>query len=519
MAPRSSAAQKAATPAGALEIQYRPAAELIPYARNSRTHSEGQIAQIAASIREFGWTNPILVDEQGTIIAGHGRLLAAIKLKLADVPCIELAGLSEGQRRALVIADNKLALNAGWNEELLAIEIADLADDGFDIALLGFDEGELADLGIGEDGGAPGGGLGSLSDRFMIPPFSVLNAREGWWQERKKAWLSLGIKSEVGRGENLLKMSETVLEPDPKKRRAIPGGGGSNRRGRGGGGMSPYEKDGAAKAIGTKGWVDQKKAEGDISGGMASDTAGAGTSVFDPVLTELAYRWFSPLGGLILDPFAGGSVRGIVAAKLGREYVGHELRPEQVEANRVQAADICPDGIAPAWIEGDSRGIDRTCADVEADFVFSCPPYADLEVYSDDPADLSTLGYPEFLEAYREIIAKACARLKDDRFACFVVGDVRDKRGAYHDFVGDTVQAFRDAGLAYYNEAILVTAVGSLPIRAGKQFSASRKLGKTHQNVLVFLKGDGKRAAAACGKVDVSECLAEEAAKAEAGDE
>ena len=105
------------------------------------------------------------------------------------------------------------------------------------------------------------------------------------------------------------------------------------------------------------------------------------------------------------------------------------------------------------------------------------------------------------------IIAKACARLKPDSFACFVVGEVRDKKGNYVDFVGDTVQAFRDAGLAYYNEAILITCVGSLPIRAGKQFSSGRKLGKTHQNILVFCKGSGKRAADRCGPVEVDQSI------------
>jgi hypothetical protein len=138
-----------------------------------------------------------------------------------------------------------------------------------------------------------------------------------------------------------------------------------------------------------------------------------------------------------------------------------------------------------------------------ADFVFSCPPYADLEVYSDNPSDLSTLGYTEFKSAYFEIIANACSLLKNDRFACFVVGDVRDAKGNYYNFVGDTVEAFKAAGLHFYNEAILVTSVGSLPIRAGRQFESGRKLGKTHQNVLVFVKGDGKRATQACGAVDV----------------
>ena len=416
----------------------------------------------------------------------------------------------------------------------------------------------------------------------------------------------------------------------------------------------------------------------------------SGTSIFDPVLCEIAYRWFCPPGGLILDPFAGGSVRGIVAAKLGRRYVGCDLSARQVEANRVQWEDIggpaavgvdddqppaakpelpqqhvaveAPAGVviatetstdvvrdmmrlkgpyvkagimaplhggalkggvvdgcvitarsgdqflgyvwwatrvkthrivvvniattrdvpgvgcalldrvvtiarergvpaveldvaekndesiawyerrgfvrltatagklrmrlavpgvaadapafvvsgassAPRWLNIDSRTIDTVCADVDADLVFTCPPYYDLEVYSDDPADLSTMAYADFRAAYSEIIGKACARLRPDSFACVVVGEVRDRAGHYVDFVGDTVQAFRDAGLAYYNEAILITAAGSLPIRAGKQFSASRKLGKTHQNVLVFLKGDAKRAVARCGTVEVDAAL------------
>ncbi|RWX72573.1 DNA methyltransferase [Mesorhizobium sp. M2A.F.Ca.ET.039.01.1.1] len=229
----------------------------------------------------------------------------------------------------------------------------------------------------------------------------------------------------------------------------------------------------------------------------------SGTSIFDPVLCELAYRWYCPPGGVILDPFAGGSVRGVVASKLGRRYVGVELRAEQVEANRAQAGAICADEeFPPEWIEGDSREIADHAEGTEADFVFSCPPYADLEVYSDDPRDISTLDYAEFREVYFEIIRETCSLLKDDRFACFVVGEVRDKRGNYYGFVPDTIEAFRKAGLHFYNEAILVTAAGSLPIRAGKQFEATRKLGKTHQNILIFLKGDAKRAVEAIGAVE-----------------
>lgn len=483
----------------AREIKLWPIEELRPYERNPRTHTDAQVAKIAASMIEFGFTNPILVDGDAGIIAGHGRLMAAKKLGLSEVPVIELTHMTEAQKRAYIIADNRLALDAGWDEELLAFELDELRDEGFDLALTGFTDKELADL-IGSPDDPPGAdaaaGPGSLADRFLIPPFSVFNAREGWWQDRKRAWIALGIRSEEGRGANALGFSD--------------GCNGSM------GGKTYDEAKASAKARKSLGAVDLNVG-GDLvrrmigkadakTFGTEGNIAGnqTGTSIFDPVLCEIAYRWFSPAGGIVLDPFAGGSVRGIVAAKLGREYVGVDLRGEQVEANRDQARQIVKgEEPAPVWIEGDSRNIEKLAAGVEADFLFTCPPYADLEVYSDDPADLSTLGYEEFREAYREIIARACRLLKKDRFACIVVGEVRGKDGAYYNFVGDTIQAFRDAGLAYYNEAILVTAIGSLPIRVGKQFVASRKLGKTHQNVLVFVKGDPKRATKACGEIEV----------------
>lgn len=183
-----------------LKIQYKPIADLIPYARNSRTHDEAQVAQIAASIREFGWTNPVLLDGNNGIIAGHGRVLAAQKLGETQVPTIELGHMSESQKRAYIIADNKLALNAGWDNEMLALEVADLKDAGYDLGLTGFSLDELEALNADEEKEKEV--KGNLSDRFLIPPFSVLNAREGWWQDRKRFWLSLGIKSELGRGED-----------------------------------------------------------------------------------------------------------------------------------------------------------------------------------------------------------------------------------------------------------------------------------------------------------------------------
>lgn len=135
-------------------IDMRSVDSLIPYARNARTHSDAQVAQIAASIREFGWTNPILVDGESGIIAGHGRLLAARKLSLSEVPCIELSGLSETQKRAYILADNKLALNAGWDDEMLRLELGELAAMDFDTLLTGFSDEEL--LGLNDGGIQPG---------------------------------------------------------------------------------------------------------------------------------------------------------------------------------------------------------------------------------------------------------------------------------------------------------------------------------------------------------------------------
>ncbi len=128
------------------EISWRDIGDLLPYARNSRTHSDAQVAQIAASIREFGWTNPILVDTDGTIIAGHGRVMAARKLGEQQVPVITLGHMTDAQRRAYVIADNQLAMNAGWDADMLKVEIAELADADFDLSLLGFDDKVLAGL-------------------------------------------------------------------------------------------------------------------------------------------------------------------------------------------------------------------------------------------------------------------------------------------------------------------------------------------------------------------------------------
>ena len=162
----------------AQNIEQASVAALIPSARNSRTHSEMQVAQIAASIREFGFTNPVLIDGQASIIAGHGRVLAARKLGLETVPAIRIDYMTEAQKRAYIIADNKLALNAGWDEELLALELGELRDLGFDLGLVGFNDDELAALRIGAADEVEG-----LTDEDEVPepPVTPVTVRGDVW--------------------------------------------------------------------------------------------------------------------------------------------------------------------------------------------------------------------------------------------------------------------------------------------------------------------------------------------------
>jgi len=271
-----------------------------------------------------------------------------------------------------------------------------------------------------------------LRDKFIEPPFSVLDAKSGNWQNRKRTWARLGIQSELGR---------------------------------------------TATSYNTLDWAKKH---------LKGSKVKSNTSIFDPALCEVLYHWFVPDGGRILDPFAGGSVRGIVANKLGYKYTGIDIRPEQIESNREQGLQILETNNQPNWYVGDSNIVlnDMTGP---FDFVFSCPPYADLEVYSDLDGDISNMKYNDFLMAYREIIDKSCQLLADGGFACFVVGEVRDRNGNYIGFVPDTIAAFRDAGLDFYNEAILLNALAAAAWRANGNMK-SKKLVKVHQNVLIFRK-------------------------------
>lgn len=273
----------------------------------------------------------------------------------------------------------------------------------------------------------------SLRDKWQEPPFTRLDAVSSSWQKRKKKWLRTGIKSELGREGALCGAIQELNALDPRE-------------------------------------------------------SYTGTSVFDPVLCELMYKWFCHGNSEILDPFAGGSVRGIVANYLGYKYTGIELRQAQVDHNREQAMDLLEITNQPNWYVGDSNEV-LNGFDKEFDFLFSCPPYMNLEVYSDLPNDLSTMSDGNFTKVYESIIDKSCKLLKSGGMACFVVGDIRDKQGYYKDFITITKLAFYKSGLKLYNEAILLeNGLNTAAMRANRQFTAGRKLVKVHQNVLIFKK-------------------------------
>ena len=287
-----------------------------------------------------------------------------------------------------------------------------------------------------------------LIDKFGWPPFSILNTISWDWQRRKDEWEVLFKDSTVGR--------------DVKRFNATPTNTFSARGG------------------------DVKQAES--------------VSEFDPFLTELLLRWFTVPHSRIFDPFAGGCVRGVVSSVLGHDYVGVDISQTQVDTNRAQndairhrftdVAGTC------TWICDDAYNIVADGID-KYDMVLTCPPYYNLERYTHLPGDLSNQkSYEKFLERYEHILLETAKLLKDDAFFVIVVSEIRKNlsdisESGYLGFVPDTIKILQKSpALLYYNDIVLENAIGSLPIRAPKYFDRTRKIGRHHQNILVFYKGD-----------------------------
>lgn len=441
--------------------------------RNPRKISDENFDALKQSIKddpELLSVNEIKVypyNGRWVAIGGNMRRRALIELGYTEAVCKPIpASWSAEKLRAEVMKDNygygeydQKILHDEWDlDELDKWDMSDILM--FDMDEEGETEENVSSLDISKNDKKSG----TLKDRFIVAPFSILDTRRGEWQTRKKTWIDIGLRSDKGREDGLTfrKDHQPPIYYDIKNAMRETTG------------VNPTHEEVMAEA--------ERR-------GFKMMTC---TSIFDPVVTEIIYRWFCIENGKIIDPFAGGSVRGIVAGAIGYHYHGNDLRAEQVDANYDNLSELSPViKVSPKWYCGDSRNINTIIQEDGFDLVFSCPPYADLEVYSDKEEDLSNMGYEEFVTAYRDIIEKTCRKLKENRFAVFVVGEIRDKKtGVYRNFVGDTISAFVDAGLKYYNQIILVNCIASAAITAGSQFDKSRKVSKIHQNILVFFKGD-----------------------------
>lgn len=274
-----------------------------------------------------------------------------------------------------------------------------------------------------------------LQSEYIIPPFSFLDTRQGYWEDRKLKWRKILGRGNAGRAKNL-----------------------------------------------TFGTFDMSKYSGDWREN--------GTSSFDPVLVEIMYRWFSCENWAILDPFSGGIIGGGVSSLLNRKYIGFELRKEQIETNMNKVNELGLKDII--YINDDSNNLDKYLKDNSIDFIFTCPPYFDLEKYSDDEKDLSNMDWETFKVSYENILTKACKTLKDNRFVGVVLSDIRDKKEFYRGLPRLTDEIFEKNGLGLYDEFVEILQSSSGAVRVRKQFRDNRKVIRNYQIVKIYYKGNPK---------------------------
>lgn len=390
---------------------------------NTRLHGDRNKMLIEKSLKELGAGRSIVIDNEGYIVAGNGVHEQAEKLGIKtkiiesdgeELIVIKRTDLSydDEKRRALAVADNATGDTSEWAFDELNVN--EIEEWGIDFKIKD-QTGERAEART------------KLEERFVIPPFSILDTRQGHWQTRKKHWRLLIDDNGESR--------ESSLVPDP---------------------------------------------ETNI---MAANHNSA--SLLDPVLAELVNHWFGLPEGKTFDCFAGDSVFGYVSAHMGNTFTGIELRKEQAKLNNERVKDF-----DAKYICDDGQNVLKHIKPNTQDLLFSCPPYYDLEVYSDLQNDASNQPtYDQFLEILTKAFGDAIKCLKKDRFAVITVGDIRQEGSFYYQFVDDVKRIFNNNGMGLYNELILIETLGTLPQRVGR-FMNNRKVGKCHQNVLVFYKGD-----------------------------
>lgn len=374
-------------------------------------------------------------------------------------PIIKASELSEDERREFVIKDN---IGYGdWDMDALANEwdSQDLDDWGLDV----WQDNSENEGGSGTGDSSPANA--SLNDRFVVPPFSILDTRKGYWQARKKMWRELIGDMGESRNDTLFTSPEIKYKDLYQRTR----------------------KHREELGVSFKEYLD-KYVPDDVKEREASKVLSVGVSLLDPVMAELVCRWFGQDNCKTFDCFAGDSVFGYVSAHLGNDFIGIELRPEQAQLNNERT-----ERMTARYINDDGQNVAQHIEADSQDLLFSCPPYFDLEHYSNLENDASNQkSYEDFIQILRNAFTAAIGCLKENRFAVIVVGDVRDKRsGFYYDFCGDIKRIFKDGGMNLYNEIILIEIGASTALRAARNME-TRKVAKMHQNILVFYKGNPK---------------------------
>ena len=400
--------------------------------KNPRLIKDDKFRKLVKSIQDFPEMlelRPIVVDENNIVLGGNMRLKALKEAGFKEITIVRANGLTEQQKDEFIVKDNVGFGEWDWDSLANEWDTEKLDEWGLDLPIdLSIEEEDKEIIAHGK-----------LQENFIIPPFSILDTRQGYWNERKRYWKDL-INDNGESRENTL-----------------------------------------------------------ANGSMMAELNN-GVSILDPVLAEITNKWFGLEKCNTFDCFAGDTVFGYVSSYLGNNFTGIELRQEQAELNNKRVK-----GFNAKYICDDGRNVLNYIEENSQDLLFSCPPYFDLEVYSDLENDASNQdSYEDFIEIIEKAFTNAVRCLRENRFAVITVGDVRDKNGYYYNFIEDIKRIFISNGMKLYNELILIESIGTLPQRVGR-FMEHRKIGKCHQNVLVFYKGNTKEIKNIFPKIEVDE--------------
>lgn len=451
--------------------------------RNYRRHDKKNKSLIKKSLEKFGAGRSIVIDAEGEIIGGNGVYEQAQKLglktKIVETDGSELVVVKrtdlktdDEKRKALAVMDNSISDTSEFDLELLTADftVDELEDFGIELPEEKEEKEDEEKSNINED--------------FIIFPCSILDQSNSKWQDRKKYWIKrLDINDNINSREG--KLYKNVMTQYPKTYSCYLNFKKKNNE------QLSFEE--FIEKFNPPEFEEDKQS-----------IFIKGVSVFDPVLSELSCKWFSPyLGGKIFDCFAGDCFKGLVFALCGYEFTGIELRQEQVDDN----INYCKkfSNLNLKYICDDGQNIDKYLEKESQDLLFSCPPYYNLEVYSNLPNDASNQkDYCDFLKILDNAYSKSIKILKNNRFAVIVVGNIRDKQGFYYNFINDIINIFNKNSMFLLNELILKEPVSSRRFSARGMFK-SRKIVKIHQNILVFYKGNPKKIKEIFPKVMVKE--------------